>query len=325
MSDLCITYVDEVQPYELAGVRIDTIVSATFAQDRYFAKVEPAWQALRAKYNIPDRRALHFAEIKPLTHPKAWENTRYDQWKPCFQDPLGNPDYRRLHSFFNEVLEIIVESQVVFHATGLLIDNTANPLQGLSRNQRYSYSYQLMREHLDNVGMYLNHAHVPLHKRPAGLEPYMTKIRYDGDRGLEIRQDLREAFNHSISFGTRNLRPAAVLNTFDEIRFVNKNEVGDFVPQHPDISHAGADIVDFAALYIAREMWRTEFQQRKLGQYGDSVTPDQIKDVERITVKLCRIDVHGHEPIQPYEKLKDLVFDSGYRQLTGLRKMSFYL
>lgn len=315
---------DEAQPFQLTGYRIDTIASATFEQHRYFAKVEPAMETLRKTYSIPSRRAMHFTDIKLLTSAANWGNPRCAAWKPCFSDRNGNPDFGKLFSFYEDVLAIISESQAIFHATGLFVDITANPLQGLARNQRYKYSYQLMREHLDNLGMYLYHAHVPLNARPIKLEPMMTKIRYDGDRGLDIRQDLREAYNHSISFGTRNLRPAILLDVLDEIRFINKSEVGEFIPQHPDISHAGSDLIDFAAIYIARAMWGEEYKARRVAQVHKP-TEQRIKDIESDLQAMCLIEVEGKKALDPYTIIGPMVFNSGFPQLTGLRRMSFFL
>lgn len=87
---------------------------------------------------------------------------------------------------------------------------------------------------------------------------FMTKLRCDGDGGLNHRSDYRLAFSEALLAGTKHFSPKAVQNCVDEIRFVGKSEIGRFGDEDPRriASHAGSDIVDFAAYYVGRELLR---------------------------------------------------------------------
>ena len=58
-------------------------------------------------------------------------------------------------------------------------------------------------------------------------ESFSTKLRWDGDDGFNQRQDYRLLFNKVTSLGTTHYQSETVRNIFaDEIRFVNKKEIG---------------------------------------------------------------------------------------------------
>lgn len=104
----------------------------------------------------------------------------------------------------------------------------------------------------------------------------ITKLRFDGDIDLGERDDIKQAYHHSITLGTKHFRPDVTVKLFDEIRFIGKNEVGS----HNDISHSGSEIIDFITSFAARELWQ-------LQQYTTIDVPNypQLKPVPIIDTK----------------------------------------
>lgn len=263
MKKYCISYLDEAKLFNTGpNNSIDhyTIVSITFDRDYYINTVEPAWNQLGLNNGIPQGQALHFTDIRNLLVPRSIEKYK-PEWLSVFtkaKSPvIVDMDYQRIHSFFIDVVEFIENYNLVIQATGIRFDK-----QGLVRNisnryfknSTYQPPYHALKEHLNLMGFYL--LDIPSGtfdpKRPVFLS---TKLRFDGDVDLGERDDLREAFNHCISLGTRHFRPTFTKAIFDEIRFVGKDEVGRTV-----ISHAGNEITDFITTIISRNLWNIDTQ-----------------------------------------------------------------
>jgi len=136
-------------------------------------------------------------------------------------------------------------------------------------------AYMTFREHLNLMSVYLLNLHTaPANKQNVGI----TKLRYDGDIGLGERDDLKEAYHHSISLGTRHFRSEVVRQLFDEIRFIGKHEVG----QNTGVSHAGGEIIDFITSNITRYIWVTDLNKTTINVPGHPV----IESLPVLTSKL---------------------------------------
>ena len=87
-----------------------------------------------------------------------------------------------------------------------------------------------------------------------------AKLRYDGDIDLSTRNDFRNAFSHSISNGSDRFTAEAFKDSFDEVRFIDKSEIGYCVScEDPAcsarlINHAGNEILDFITIFVARHI-----------------------------------------------------------------------
>lgn len=115
----------------------------------------------------------------------------------------------------------------------------------------------------------------------------MVKLRYDGDFELSVRNDFRNAFSHSISNGTKRFTSDAFKDIFDEVRFIDKSEIGYCVICTNDcksklVNHAGNEIVDFityyAAIYIAKDCMKND--------YINYDTKQKMKQIKSLTKNL---------------------------------------
>ncbi|WP_142338171.1 hypothetical protein [Bacillus thuringiensis] len=222
--------------------------------------IERDWNALRLRHGIPDGQALHFTDIRHLLVSGKPASAYKAEWLAIFSKTKSSTstdiDYTRMHAFFTDVVEFIKNHDFIIQATGLRYDK-----RGLIRNisnryfkdSTYRPPYYAFREHLNIMGTYLLSISTGTFN-PQGHTYLTTKLRFDGDVDLGERDDLREAFNHCISLGTRHFRPNFTKKIFDEIRFIGKNEVGD----SRFVSHAGNEITDFIATIVSRYMWNID-------------------------------------------------------------------
>lgn len=258
-KELCITYLDEskISNHEI-NKHIDhyTIVSITSKRDYYLNVIEPNWQELREKNGIPDGMALHFTDIRYLLTPGRPHANYKTEVLNVFSESQSaeSINYTKIHNFFLDVVNFIDEHEFIIHATGLkynrkgLIRNIDNKH---FKNSTYRPPYHAFKEHLNLMGVDL----LSLSHGPYNHKNYLsTKLRFDGDVDLGERDDLREAYNHSISLGTRHFRPNLTKNIFDEVRFIGKDEVG----ASTGISHAGNEITDFITTIISRHIWNVK-------------------------------------------------------------------
>jgi hypothetical protein len=260
---LFITYLDEAKIFNKGPTNsVDhyTIVSITSDREYYVKDMEPNWQALRQKHGIPDGQALHFTDIRHLLQQGKPAAAYKAEWLRIFSKTKSSTstdiDYTRMHSFFTDVIEFIKNHQFIIQATGIryekkgLIRNISNQY---FKDSTYRPPYYALREHLNIMGIYLLSCSVGTFN-PQGHVYLTTKLRFDGDVDLGERDDLREAFNHCISLGTRHFRPNFTKKIFDEIRFIGKHEVGNSA----NISHAGSEITDFITTIVSRHVWNID-------------------------------------------------------------------
>lgn len=317
---LCISYLDEVDAF-ICEYYLKAMVSFTALKEDYIKNIEQEWKAFREAFNIPSGVCLHFSDIKFLL---SKQTEKYNPiFYNIFKDASGSVDYGKMHSFYIELLKFIDKNNFVLQATGI---KSAKKLQKvLPRIEMNSIMYQLFSEHLDRVVFYMVDLTIEEYRRSEqaihtsgnfnklkNLEPsyYFTKLRYDGSYVLTERNDYRNAFSHCIADGTKHFSSNVIKEVFDNLNFVAKREVGLSKsccnPCDIDvISHAGAEIVDFAALYIGRSIWKDFFR--------DYQTNTMKLDAASIDSKLerdCMITIPGYPKIDPMLIIDKKVFES---------------
>jgi hypothetical protein len=251
-----ISYLDETKS-DNTNPRRYTIASMTAKKDDYLNEIEPVWAQFRTKYGIPNGQVLHFSHIKQLLNPDT--RSYKTEWVTIFKAATPSPtliDYPKLHAFFIELLQLLNPFPFIIQATGL----RWNPLHNIRLHNPYLTdrtffpAYITFREHLNLMGVYLLNLHAASYnKNNRGI----TKLRYDGDIGLGERDDLKEAYHHTISLGSRHFRSELTRQLFDEIRFIGKDEVG----HSPGVTHAGSEIIDFITSNVTRHIWEIDLHK----------------------------------------------------------------
>ncbi|MBA4535542.1 hypothetical protein [Brevibacillus halotolerans] len=274
-KELFISYLDESKIENIPGqsARYYSIASMTASKSEYIEKIEQKWADLRKAFRIQNGMVMHFTDIKHLLN-TAPSRPHKAEWVKIFSDG-GQINYPKLYKFYREILHIIDESPFVVMLTGVKWEPD-HTIRGLKKNknlreQTYFTPYIAFREHLNLMSFYLLNL---LNSTDSISYNRITKLRYDGDVGLGERDDIKEAYHHAITLGTRHFRPSIVKSLFDEIRFIGKNEVGS-----ENITHAGNEIIDFITTIASRDMWSLEQEKIPL------VVP-------------------GHEPIYPLAVIK---------------------
>lgn len=283
---LYISYLDETKVLDKY-----TIVSFTAKKSDYLGIIEPAWERFRSKYGIPVGQTLHFTDIKQLLNPNT--RSHKPQWTSVFG--IGaHIDFPKLHDFFSELIDLLNRLPFVIQSTSMELDPTHNIRQrdvALSPKTFFP-AYTTFREHLNLMSVYLTKLDT---SRYDGSNLGLTKLRYDGDIGLGERDDLKEAYHHAISLGTRHFRSELVRKLFDEIRFIGKDEVGH--PVANGATHAGSEIVDFMASNVARHIWGGELAKTKIIVPGHAPGFPTIDPIPTVSTKLSS-----------HQKIKDIPF-----------------
>lgn len=319
---LHISYLDEVDAFILKDILLKSIVSITASKNNYINTLEKEWKQLRINYAIPSGFYLHFNKIKNLINPNT---SSHDQaYKDLFANSTGSMDYGKLYNFYKDILFIIKTNPFIIQATGIASLKSASTLYGLLRTN--SIMYQLFREHMDRMAFYLIKLSVDDYNQrkssliSAGHNPnnsivhnldiiyHLTKLRYDGSYVLAERNDYRNAFSHSISDGTKHFNDKIIKEVFDTLSFISKDEVGlctncSSPCNYELISHAGDELVDFVALYIARDMWIDFYRKCCLNKYNETY----LSVTTRIN-KLMSIQIPGYPAIEPIGDIKPKVF-----------------
>lgn len=318
---ICISYLDEVDAFVLSNVFLKTMVSLTSLKNIYINSFEKDWKKLRQDYGIPSGKCLHFSQIKFLLNS---DDTKHNpEFKVIFSNSSGAIDNGKLYNFYRDILSIIDNNYIVFQATGIASKRQYASL--IPKIKMNSVMYQLFNEHLDRMAFYLVRLAVDEYNtkinalRAAGqtdkvnklsLHYYFTKLRYDGSYVLNERNDYRDAFSHCISDGTKHFNSETIKEVFDNLSFVSKKEVGlctncNSTCNHEAISHAGAELVDFVAVYIARNMWMRYYKDYKINIDGE--------DPLAIDAKLeldCNIKIPGYSLLDPMPHIEPKLFEN---------------
>lgn len=271
-SNLHIIYTDESINFSPPNCNSYSMSSIIASYNDYVDKIEPNWNKLRSKYSIPDGVCLHFTDIKALLNPRYFTRKIEDRNPSmenifCTNDQL---DQTLLHNFYNDVLNFIKTNEFVVVTSNLTEPKSQKFDSYIQKNHVNSTWYILFKKHLDDLAEYALREKY-LISRPKG-KPLKTalnfkgKIRYDGDYNLSNKNDIRDAFSHSITTGTTRFNSSIIRNCFDELRFINKAEVGfcsncSSLPScsNRNFSHAGNEIVDFIAAYAGKFLVKTDY------------------------------------------------------------------
>lgn len=184
---------------------------------------------------------------------------QYSLWK-CFSKVDSNGikslDFEILNNFYKELLVILSEANIKILCTTFLYDVNANHKKRGKSNYKAPYCMAFL-DHLNLLCFYLKHAYMTdyeLKSNSLYSKHFTTKLRCDADDGYSNRNDYRLSFNEAMTSGTRQFSGDAIRDTIDEIRFINKKEIG-YQSDNKDmkqniISHVGCDIIDFIAYYV---------------------------------------------------------------------------
>lgn len=171
---------------------------------------------------------------------------------------IGKLDFEKLQKFYEDILLVIKNSDFKILCTSVLHDTKALHRIRFNSEQIKSPHVIAFAEHLDLLCFYLKHGFLTDEKiesnAPLYSGSFSTKLRWDGDDGFNQRHDYRLLFNKVISLGTTHYQSETVRKCIDEIRFVNKHEIGyyDDLDKQSLVSHIGCDIADFIAYFVGK-------------------------------------------------------------------------
>lgn len=300
-KNLYITYIDEVENYTFRNANFISIVSISMKKVDYINIIEKKWAELRKKYNVPTGVILHFTEIKALLNPKYFEKDiekRNVDIEAIFCKD-GVLDHENLYNFYIDAIQIIKECPLDIVVTGKRFEKNKILSDEIIKNLLHSNWYVLFKSHLDSLGDYMmnkSYNHFKETKRKK-FKVLTTKLRVDGDYGLVSRGDFRDVFSEVICNGTTRYSRSFTRKCFDNLKFIDKSEVGNDY-----ISHAGNEITDFVTLYVAR------------GVYKDSMINDYIElknvemnEAEKYYKRSVNILVNSKN-IRPFDEIRNKIY-----------------
>lgn len=252
----------------------------------------------------------------------------YDIWKKF--NRLENDkyvlDFDKLKSFYSDIIECIKNANLTILCTSH-IEYLKNNLYRKGKHKNIdkqfikSPYYMSFLEHLNLLSFYLMHGYLDnndeKYKNPIYKQHFSTKIRCDGDDGFNSKEEYRRAFNEAITVGTREFIGKSLINTIDEIRFINKCEIGNVLTEN-SITHSGCDIIDFIASYVGMYSIKNEFIQIEM-QKGSNEEEANRKFEERITFTV------GDRKFNPIEEcIEDKILNyNGYIGLQKIKESNF--
>jgi hypothetical protein len=310
---LCISYLDESEAYEAPKRFYKSMVSLTALKSIYIQGLENDWKNLRVKYNVPQGVYLHFSSIKNLLK-QGLTKINDPVIQKIFSKIDGSIDYNRIYNFYSDIQSIIRQNQFIVQATGIEYPKEKiNYPKGIKLN---SVMYQLFYEHLDRMAFYLmdlglnDYQNRKKTSNNAKFKFFFSKLRYDGSYDLNERNDYRNAFSHCISDGTKHFNSSVTKEVFDTLSFVAKEEVGKCINcpsacSYEFVSHAGDELVDYIALYVARDMWKDSFKDYMVNDEGVS-----SQNVDELINELTTITVPGFQPLVPIDDIKPKLFST---------------
>jgi hypothetical protein len=316
---LLITYLDEVRAYELGDYFYDAVVSMTATKENYISNIEKGWVKIRTDNKVPDGVCLHFTDIKALLSAKYYNRPlkeRNIDMERIFCDSNSNVLPDKLYQFYCDVLELIKKNKFVIQITGERYSK--DPFFSNKKVKQYVTGtwYPIFRKHLDTMAYYLIKLAYDDYNGTIGanhnakFNTYMAKLRYDGDFDLSVRNDFRNAFSHSISNGTIRFTADAVKACFDEVRFIDKSEIGFCVSckdkdncNTKQICHAGNEIIDFitayAARYIAKDTLIEDYKR---------VNGKSTEEAEQFYKDQTCIRIEGKPDIEIIDVIKEKIY-----------------
>lgn len=308
-KNLFITYLDETRAYTYPNADMLIMASLTCQKAKYINTLEKEWNKIRKKYNVPDGVYLHAAGIKALLNPKylTFQDKKrdFDLEKIFFKN--GQVDKDLIYNFYVDIMNVIYKCEFDIVITSYRIDKTKQFDKDLSKKYCNTNWYILFREHLDNLAYFTMKKY--LDKKKCSVR-FQTKLRYDGDQNLSSRDDIRDAFSHSITAGTKRFDAKLIRHVFDELRFINKSEVGNCTNCNTEcdnrlISHAGSEIIDFIALYAGKYCNKEQMINDHVENFPNK-TKEHAEKVYNNSV-IIKID---DKKIEPLNFIKSKIFIS---------------
>lgn len=220
---------------------------------------------------------------------------------------LGVLDIEKLKSFYEDIFKIIKTAKFDILCTSVLFDNLATHRNSKQFNSEQVKSPYIIAfgEHLDLLCFYLKNGFINSGDQLPGRS---TKLRWDGDDGFNPRNDYRLMFNRVITNGTTHYQSNTVRKCLDEIRFVNKSEIGyyDNLENQSIVSHIGCDMADFIAYFIGKFSIKDEIINMEIKK-GLSLEDAEKKFMDSVTFKI------GDRVFSPYEEiLKEKILKNNY-------------
>jgi len=292
------------------------VVSISASKEYYINHIEKGWADIRRKFKISDGVCLHFTDIKALLNPKYYQ--RPEEHRNLAMEKIFCDNRKlmtdKLYDFYSTICEFIKNCDFTIHVTGQKYLKSPMFKNKKIKDLTNGYWYPLFREHLDSMAYYFikiaydEYINELKTKPNAKYYNKMVKLRYDGDYELSVRNDFRNAFSHSICNGTKRFTAKAIEDIFDEIRFIDKSEIGycGICPNDCSsklINHAGCEIVDFityyAANYIAHDDMKNDYIQ------FDGKTDDEV---EKIIQQKNTIEIGDKGKIIPIDYIYPKIF-----------------
>lgn len=313
---LCISYVDEATVYSYKTSMYNAVASMITSKTNYIDNIETQWIELRKKYDIPDGICIHFTDIKALLNPVYY--TKPDRnvvMEKIFCNAGNTLDKGKLYSFYNDVLKVIKNNEFVIQVTGMRIDKKSFIANKDIKKYGTGNWYPIFKRHLEAMVYHLifisyqEHQEILKEKPKANFRSFIAKIRYDGDIDLSSRNDLRDAFSHCVTNGTERFNADAVKACLDEVRFIDKSEIGfcgscDVRPCTSRFkSHAGNEILDFITIFVARKIAYEFHIKDAMLEFGISE-----EEARKKIDKDFKIRIDGYESIEPLIDISPKVF-----------------
>ena len=309
-KNLYIIYTDENSNFTYKDCKSFSMSSVIFPYEYYKEEIETEWNSIKLKYNVDEGVCLHFTDIKALLNPKYFDRdikVRNENMEKIFCKD-GTLDKGRLKNFYHEILNFIKEKDFTIITT--VLNEPADEKFDTQIEKKYSNPlwYKLFRKHLNDITKYVLKEKCNLNKNNKKLNlNFKAKIRYDGDYGLSNKNDIRNAFSHSITTGTDDFNSEVIRECFDELRFINKAEVGycsncNLIPKctNKNFSHAGNEIIDFIALYSGRYISKGENIKYHNSSFNNKNGTSNYK--KSVTIKI------DDEIIKPLDFFKNKIY-----------------
>lgn len=307
-KNLYITYLDETTAYTYPKSDMLVMASLTCQKAKYINSLEKEWTELRKKYNVPNGVYLHATGIKSLLNP------RYSSFEPkkkspelekIFYNENNELDKELLFDFYTDALDVINRCEFDIVITTYKIDKTNKFEKELTTKYCNTNWYILFKKHLDNLAYFAMKKYSDTGKCTV---KFQTKLRYDGDQNLSSRDDIRDAFSHSITSGTKRFDAKLIRHLFDELRFINKSEVGrctscEKICDNQLISHIGSEVIDFIALYSGKYCSKKQMIKDHIDNF-----PKKSKEHAEKVYKNSVIIKVGDKRIEPLEYFKEKIF-----------------
>lgn len=203
------------------------------------------------------------------------------------ENGFGTLDIKKLKRFYEDIFNIIRDAEFNILCTSILYDTNAIHKKRFTTSSQIKSSYTIaFGEHLDLLCFYLKKGFVSDAEYDE-KKSCSTKLRWDGDNGFNTKGDYRLLFNKVISLGTTHYQSSVVRKCLDEIRFINKSEIGyyDNIDNPKIVSHIGCDIADFISYFVGKHSLKEEIKAVYKNE-GLSELEAEQKFIDSVTFKI---------------------------------------